>query len=386
MSIGYRPVQGGPDLPQPSGEGPGGPPGPGGAGEAPRGPSPRRRRRLALGAAAGVLALAATVGSLVVVRPAAPGALTAEQIAARVDPALVDITSTLGYQQATSAGTGMVLTPSGIVLTNNHVIEGATSITARDVGNGRTYRAVVVGYDEERDIAVLRLQNASGLATVALGDSSDVRVGDKVVALGNADGRGGTPAVATGQVTSLHQSIAATDGPSGSAEQLTRLIRSNVGIRQGYSGGPLVNTAGQVIGMNTAGSTRYQVESGLTQTRAYAVPSDRADSVADQIRAGKSSATVHIGATAFLGVGLQSDSPVSGAAVAGVQAGSPAARAGLAAGDVITSLGGHPITSSSGVQDALVTQHPGDKVTVSWTDQAGQAHTATVILATGPAG
>lgn len=380
-------VQRAPDGPRPGEEGPAGPAGPGGQGEPPRNPWWRRRRRgLAVAAAAGALALAATAGSLVAVRPASPVILTTAQIAAKVDPALVDITSTLGYQRGTSAGTGMVLTSSGLVLTNNHVVEGATSIKATDVGNRRTYRAVVVGYDEKRDIAVLRLQGASGLPAVTMGESSAVKVGDRVVALGNADGEGGTPALATGQVTALNQSVRAADAAAGTSEQLTGLIRTDVTVKPGYSGGPLVNSAGQVIGMNTAASASGQAPSGQARTRAYAIPSDRADSVAGQIRAGKPSGTVHIGATAFLGVGLLAGTPVSGAVVARVQEGSPAARAGLAAGDVITSLGGHAIASASDVRDALVPHHPGDTITVGWADRAGQEHTATVKLATGPAG
>src|SRR5215469_8854056 len=119
--------------------------------------------------------------------------LTTAQVAQKVDPGLVDIVTSLGFQQAEGAGTGLVLTSSGEVLTNNHVIEGATSIRATDVGNGTTYRARVVGYDRGHDIAVLRLIGASGLQTVTLGNSSDAAVGQKVVALGNAGGRGGTP-------------------------------------------------------------------------------------------------------------------------------------------------------------------------------------------------
>src|SRR5208282_5386207 len=138
-------------------------------------------------------------------------ALTTSQIASKVDPGLVDIVSTLGYQNAEAAGTGQVVTSSGEVLTNNHVIDGATSIKATDIGSGRTYTAKVVGYDQTDDIAVLQLQGASGLATVSFGDSSQVTAGENVVALGNAGGKGGTPSVAAGTVTALNQSITASD-------------------------------------------------------------------------------------------------------------------------------------------------------------------------------
>src|SRR3984957_19817822 len=184
--------------------------------------------------------------------------LTTAQIASRVDPAIVDVTSTLGYQQATAKGTGMVLTSNGEILTNNHVINGATSISVTDIGNGKTYKATVVGYDESQDIAVLQLSGASGLTTASTGNSSTVGVGDSVVALGNAGGVGGTPAVAPGSVTALNQAITATDEGSGSSEQLTGLIETNAGIQAGDSGGPLVNSHGQVIGIDTAASTNYQ--------------------------------------------------------------------------------------------------------------------------------
>src|SRR3984957_5197931 len=146
--------------------------------------------------------------------------LSTSQIASRIDPGLVDVTSTLGYQQATAKGTGIVLTSNGEILTNNHVINGATSISVTDIGNGKTYKATVVGYDESQDIAVLQLSGASGLTTASTGDSSTVGVGDSVVALGNAGGVGGTPAVAAGTVTALDQSITASDESSGSSEQL----------------------------------------------------------------------------------------------------------------------------------------------------------------------
>jgi S1-C subfamily serine protease len=140
---------------------------------------------------------------------AAPTSPASSALAARVDPGLVDVTATLGYQQANSSGTGMVVTPSGRVITNNHVIEGATFITVTDVGNHRTYTAAVVGYDQGQDIAVLQLAAASGLRTVPLSTSSAVTVGETVLALGNAQGQGGTPAAATGTITAVGQSITA---------------------------------------------------------------------------------------------------------------------------------------------------------------------------------
>ena len=346
-------------------------------------------------------------------------ALSASQIAARVDPGLVDVVSTDGYQQATAAGTGIVLTSNGEVLTNNHVIDGATSIKVTDVGNGKTYTATVVGYDATHDVAVLQLQGASGLTTASLGDSSTVQAGDSVVALGNAGGTGGTPSVATGTVTALNQSITASDEGSGVSEQLTGLLETNADIQPGDSGGSLVNAYGQVIGMDTAASSGSQVQgqpgqsgqSGQSAEQAYAIPIDEALSIAKQIEASTTSADVHIGATAFLGVSLGSSGSsgtgsgtgsgfgsfpgfggqggsqgnTSGVAIAGTLSGSPAANAGLGEGDTITALGGQTVSTAEDIAHALVKYHPGDSISVTWTDQYGQSHTSNLTLTTGPA-
>jgi S1-C subfamily serine protease len=320
------------------------------------------------------------------------GTLTTAQIAAATSPGLVDVVSTLGFSHAAAAGTGLVLTPDGEVLTNNHVVEGATSVKVTDIGNGRTYAADVVGYDAKDDIAVLQLRHASGLTTVTLGNSSTVKTGDKVVGIGNAGGKGGAPSVVTGKVTALGQAITASDQAAGTSERLTGLIRSNAGIRPGDSGGPLVNSHGQVIGINTAGSSSFQLSSQRTSTQAFAIPINTALSIASAIEAGRSSATVHVGATAFLGVevvpansGGLPGAGGTGVTVAGVLPGSPAAAVGLQAGDLITTVGGHRVTSPNGIQAALVTHHPGDSISIGWLDQTGQAHTATVTLTTGPA-
>ena len=225
------------------------------------------------GASAGVAAVLAVVG-LGAVNAVGSTTLTTSQIAAKVDPGLVDVVSTLGYQNGEAAGTGQVLTSTGEVLTNNHVIDGATSIKVRDVGNGRTYGAKVVGYDKTHDVAVLQLVNASGLTTVSL-SSSGVQSGQKVVALGNALGKGGTPSVATGKVTATGRTITASDESAANAEQLHGLIQTNAGIQPGDSGGPLVNTAGDVVGMNTAASSNISTTAFGTQSRAAGHPGVR---------------------------------------------------------------------------------------------------------------
>jgi S1-C subfamily serine protease len=332
--------------------------------------------------------------------------LSTSQIASRVDPGIVDVTSTLGYQQATAKGTGIVLTANGEILTNNHVINGATSVSVTDIGNGKTYKATVVGYDESHDIAVLQLSGASGLTVATTGDSSTAGVGDSVVALGNAGGAGGTPAVAAGAITALNQSITASDESSGSSEQLTGLIETNADIQAGDSGGPLVNEHGQVIGIDTAASSGYSFggnggfggggfggdgsgSSGASgtgsTTQGYAIPINTALSIAKEIEAGQASSTVHIGATAFLGLEIASTQSGQGVTLAGTKSGTAAANAGLGAGDVVTALDGKTLTSGTGITQILVGHHPGDKVSISWTDTSGQSHTATLTLGTGPA-
>ena len=382
-----------------------------GYGSEPPMPPRRSHKRGLIATGAVALAAGAALGGLIgsmdhtavgAVTATSKTALSASQIASRVDPALVDVVSTDGYQGATSAGTGIVLSSTGEVLTNNHVIEGATSIKVTDIGNGKTYAATVVGYDASHDVAVIQLQGASGLTTASLGDSSSVHTGDSVTALGNAQGKGGTPSVATGAVTALNQSITASDELSSVSEQLTGLIETNAPIQPGDSGGSLVNSYGQVIGMDTAGSSNYQFQGqSSTATQAYAIPINEALSIAKQIEASTTSADVHIGATAFLGLqiggsssnsggfggfgGQNSQSGTSGVTIAGTVSGSPAANAGLTQGDTITAIGGQSVTSAQDVAHTLVKYHPGDSISVSWTDASGQSHTTNLTLTTGPA-
>jgi S1-C subfamily serine protease len=322
---------------------------------------------------------------------AAPASTSA--IASRVDPGLVNISVTNSTTGFRGEATGMVLTPSGVVLTNNHVVQGATSVRATDVGNGRTYSASVVGYDRGGDVAVIQLHGASGLRTVPLGDSSSVAVGAAVTALGNAGGGGGTPRVATGSVAGLDQSIVASDLGGGNAERLAGLIQTSAPVLPGDSGGPLVNDAGQVIGMDAAAaSTNGAYVAQATRAQSFAIPINQALAVAKAIETGPVTAGVHVGPTAFLGVAVvppqflgpqaqQSQGVVIGAALRGY----PAAAAGLAQGDVITSVDGQAVTTPSSLTDLLIAHHPGDSVRIGWTDPAGTAHSTMVKLASGPA-
>lgn len=367
---------------------------------------PRHRRRNAVVAGTAVVAVVAGASlgyELGATGPSRSGTtsaaeLSVPQVEAKLGPEVVDIVSTLDYGAGEAAGTGIVLTPSGEVLTNNHVVEGATGIKVTDVGNGQTYTANVVGYDLTYDVAVLQLKGASGLKTATLGNSSTVAVGQSVVALGNAGGVGGTPTSVTGTVTALGQSITAYDDATGTSEQLKGLIETDAAIQPGDSGGPLVNMSGEVIGMDTAASSSYQFEAPFGQGQAsaaqgYAIPINQALAVANQVEAGHKSASVHVGASAFLGVELGSTSaffgfgsPPSGATIAGVISASPAAKAGLAAGDTITAVGGHAVTSTASLRSLLTQYYPGQKVSVSWVDSLGTPHSATVELASGPVG
>jgi len=316
---------------------------------------------------------------------------------------IVDINTELGFGTGRAAGTGMVLTPSGEVLTNNHVIDGSTKISVTAVDTGRTYTAHVVGTDPTDDVAVIQLDGVSKLSTVTTAKSSNVAIGDPVVAVGNAGGRGGTPSTVEGSVTDLGQSITATDESGANAERLTDLIEIDAPIEAGDSGGPLFNASGEVIGMNSAAQVNAS-RLRATTSAGYAIPIAKALSIADKIESGKASSTIHIGLPAFLGVqianagqgtgsgsgfggfGADASSAASaGAPVAGVEPGTPAASIGLAAGDTITSVNGQAVDTPSALSTLLRGNHPGDKVSIGWTDSAGTDHTAKATLTTGPA-
>ncbi|WP_161988538.1 S1C family serine protease [Pedococcus bigeumensis] len=310
---------------------------------------------------------------------------------------VVDIVTTVGYDQGEAAGTGMVLTSAGEVLTNNHVVDGATSIEVTVLSTGRSYSAKVVGTSPTNDVAVLQLSGATGLATVDVGESTSLQVGDAITGVGNAGNEDGTSA-ATGQVTALNQDITASDGTGTDSEDLTGLIMTNAAIEAGDSGGPLHDAQGQVVGIDTAAQTSGR--SGQT-VAGYAIPIDTALAVADQITSGVDNATIHQGVPAFLGIqtasasangfGQQdsglgaSSSGSTGAAVDGVVSGSAAQKAGITAGSTITGVGGKAIGSSADLTAALATHDAGDRVSVTWTDASGTAHTATVTLGSGPA-
>jgi len=313
----------------------------------------------------------------------------------------------------------MVINADGLVLTNNHVIEDSTAITATVVSTGKTYRATVVGYDQTGDVALIQLRNASGLTTVPIGNSASVKVGNAVVAMGNAEGQG-TVATAPGHVTALDQSITASDeGGSTSSENLNGMIQTNADIVPGDSGGPLASSAG-VIGMDTAGNDANDQQASA----GFAIPINTALSVARQIAGGHASSTVTIGYPPFVGIFVGSGAssspqaqaqqeeqqngggtgstaqcytsnsdltvpsaiaPVSsGTLVIGTICGSPAASAGLTGGAVITAVNGQAVGSPDDLSGILSRFHPGEVISVTWVSPSGQRTTSSLHLTAGP--
>jgi S1-C subfamily serine protease len=322
-----------------------------------------------------LLAVVATLAPAVAASPAgAAGHATHAARTAGKNVGIVDIYTTLGYEDGVAAGTGMILSRSGEVLTNNHVISGATNFKVVDVMTHRKYSATVVGYSVSRDVAVLQLAHASDLRTVRLGVTAPVRVGQRVVARGNAQGRGGPPKAALGRVIALHRQIVARD-ETGESETLSNVIATNAPVVPGYSGGPLEDHLNRVLGMVTAGSV-----SGLH--RGFAIPIKQALQLARRIESGRPNSIVHIGPTAFIGVVLK-DVP-GGALITQILAGKPADAAGLVAGDVVTSLDGVTISSSLDVRRVVLSLVPGKAVSIGWKDASGVAQTGTITPISGP--
>ena len=289
---------------------------------------------------------------------------------------VVIVTTNLAYQNGSAAGTGIVLGASGRILTNNHVIRGATTIDVR-VPGGRTYPADVLGYDLTHDVALLQLRGASGLATATRGNSATVKVGQKARAVGNAQGRGRL-VVSSGRITGLHRTITVNED-DGSSAQLGDLLETSASLVPGDSGGPLLDARGRVVGMDTAGSPTFAFQSSGD---GFAIPINRALTIAGQIAAGRQSATVHVGAAGFLGI--QAGDAPNGVSVGAVIPGSPAAAAGLQQGDVITTLNGKQVGSFTDLQTSLFPKHPGDTIALAWLDPLGNQGSANVTLASGP--
>lgn len=290
---------------------------------------------------------------------------------------VVTILTTLYYDDNyEAAGTGMILTSDGEILTNNHVIEGATSIEVTVESTGETYAATVVGSDETADVAVLQLTDASGLDTVEF-DQDGAAVGDTVTSIGNANGTGDLVA-ATGTITQTDQTI--TVGDAEDSAKVSNLYEVDADVVSGDSGGPLLDVDGEVIGLVTAAST------GTRNVTGYAIEIAVVLDVVDQIETGVDTETVEIGARAFFGVNLAPElEGRAGAVVNGVIEGMPAAAAGIVVGDVITAVDGTPVDTGESLSALISAHEPGDTVDVTYTDASGASQTVTVTLAEGPA-
>jgi len=354
---------------------------------------------------------------------------TQRAVVGAVRPGLVEISSNLAYQGSQAAATGMVISKNGLVLTNNHVITDTTQLTAKVVATGKQFPAKWLGYDSADDVAVIQLVGAHNLRTVPLGNSKSVRLGDHVIAIGNAYGAGRFPPV-VGTITGLHRTITASDSGAATKETLHGMLQTNAGIVQGDSGGPLANTGGQVIGMNTAAATGSFGSS--TQNVGFAIPINKALRIAHQIISGKSSPSIQIGSTGFLGVlvpagqasqvkspqeqrdrqlkqdqgsagfPVQPSAPVclqnsqsagvpahvapvpAGALIIGELCDTPADDAGIIAGDVIISVGGQQISSPKQLTGVMQGFKPGMSVKVTWVDVKGQTHKDNLKLTQAP--
>ena len=260
-----------------------------------------------------------------------------------------------------AAGTGFVLSADGYIVTNDHVINGATDITV-DLHDGKTAAAEVVAADPNADLAVLKVDRTD-LTPLTIGSSSDLQVGDQLVAIGNALDLSGGPTVTTGIVSATGRSLTEENGAT-----LTDLIQTDTAINPGNSGGPLFDMDGEVVGINTA-------VAGQAQNIGFAISIDHAMTMIDQLRAGK------VPEHALLGVASQPSEDGNGVTVVDVDAGSAADSAGLQAGDVITKIDDTAIDGPESLAAAIVAHQPGDEVAVTYV-RDGASHTVTVALGT----
>lgn len=395
---------------------------------------PPRRNRHTLWALVAVLAVAVGVGEAIAwgstnassifptssVHPGAPAKQVSQQkanptaIAGQSDPGIVDVTAQLSLQNGEAAGTGMVLTSSGEILTNNHVVDEATSLSVKISNGSKTYPAKVIGTDPTDDVAVIQAEGASGLTPLSFGSSSSISTGDSIVAIGNALNKPGPPTVTQGTVTALNRSIT-VNSDLGGQESLSQLIEHNAQLEPGNSGGPLFNATGQVIAMNTAAASGAIPQSGTND--GFAIPINNAMTIARQIESGRNGGNVNIGPRGFLGVELEQPAAgnsgggfgggrggfgsggggfdegggssggqsTAGVVVGAVEPNTPAESAGITAGDTITTVDGTSVSSQSDLTAIIGAKHPGDTVRVTWVDQSGDQQTASIKLATNPA-
>jgi putative serine protease PepD len=308
-----------------------------------------------------------------------------QEVLAKVEPAVVSIDSQSGDSGGSAggdfvqaAGSGMILTPDGEVLTNNHVIAGASSVTVTLFAQTKSLTAHVLGTDPTDDLALLQIDHTSGLPTVTFGDSSRTRVGDSVLAIGNALALAGGPTVTEGIVSAENRSLSAQND-TGQTENLSGLLQTDAAINPGNSGGPLVNSDAQVVGMNTAVASS-STGNAPTENIGFAIAVDSVKPRLTQLRQGGSGGTANTtpvvpsANSAYIGVTVgtvtpalqQQDNltPSSGALVLSVQPGSPAEMAALQVNDVIVSFNSTTIQSPSDLTAAIHPLKPGDRVSL----------------------
>ncbi len=313
------------------------------------------------------------------------------QVVKQVRPAVVNVTTNLfqqnplGVGQGQGVGTGFIIRSDGIVVTNFHVVERAQKITVITPSpNSKRYSARFIGGDQNADLAVLKI-DATGLPTVPLGDSGRLQLGQQVVALGYALALPGGPTVTTGIVSALGRSIQAQDPNCQTCQNLQRtytgVIQTDAAINPGNSGGPLVNLAGQVVGINTAGANQ-------AENIGFAIAIDGAKSTIDKAVRNPSAPVAYLGVVTedvSPSLAFQFNLPVqSGAVVMATSPGGPAQAAGIRLGDVILRLDGRPVTSSTQLGDLIHAHSPGDTVQVSFITQSGSRKTASVTLGVNP--
>jgi S1-C subfamily serine protease len=314
--------------------------------------------------------------------------LTTAQVARLVDPAVVDINTTVQLTQGTAqaAGTGMFISHDGYIVTNNHVVAGSTNIEVTIQGRPGRVQARFVGSNPLADIAVIKVDVASPVPIVHFGNSSALELDEPVVAIGNALGLGGEPTVTSGTISALDRAITATDD-AGSNEHLSDMIQTDAPIEPGNSGGPLVDTTGHVVGMNTAAAS---ADGTRSTSLGFALPINRVARIAAQIEAAHAGGGVELGLPAFLGIDgqnvdlLKGGPAKSGVDILGVLPGTPAARAGIVPGDIIIGFDGTATPTISSLSSLIHRHHPGQHALVRIESSSG-AETLGVQLAPGPA-
>ncbi|MFL5818086.1 MAG: S1C family serine protease [Conexibacter sp.] len=299
------------------------------------------------------------------------GTLDAQQVYAQAKDSVVYVTSQTDQGEGT--GSGFVISKEGLIVTNAHVVEGATTVSVK-VGDGATHPATVVGRDESTDLAVLRVDDSGGRTFVPLtfADSSKLQVGDTTYAIGNPFGLDHT--LTSGVVSALGRQI---DAPNGYA--IDQVIQTDAPINPGNSGGPLLDDHGRVIGVNSqilTGTNGGSSENGNVGI-GFAIPSNTVRAIAAELAA--DGRVEH----AYLGVQLAPTESGAGAQLAGVAAGTPAEQAGLQEGDVIVALDGSPVDGADALAAAIGAHKPGDEVRLTL-ERDGARHTVTVALGTQP--